>query len=99
MVPAAAVNVAVVLPTPTVTDVGSVSAAALSERVTVAPPVFDTVPVQVGGPPRRPRGRPTRPPARVGGPTRPPTPHAAPPGSPGRPQPSAAANPPPMHPH
>jgi hypothetical protein len=46
-----AANVAVVLPTPTVTDVGSVSAAALSERVTVAPPVFDTVTVQVELPP------------------------------------------------
>jgi hypothetical protein len=42
-----AANVAVVLSTPTVTDVGTVSAAALSERVTVAPPVFDTVTVQV----------------------------------------------------
>jgi hypothetical protein len=51
MVPAVAVNVAVVLPTPTVTDVGSVSAPALSERVTVAPPVFDTVTVQVELPP------------------------------------------------
>ena len=51
IVPAAAVNVAVVLPDPTVTDVGSVSAAALSERVTVAPPVFDTVTVQVELPP------------------------------------------------
>jgi hypothetical protein len=38
MVPAVAVNVAVVLPTPTVTDVGSVSAAALSDRETTAPP-------------------------------------------------------------
>ena len=46
-----AVNVAVVLPIPTVTDVGTVSAAALSERVTVAPPVFDTVTVQVELPP------------------------------------------------
>ena len=46
-----AVNVAVVLPTPTVTDVGTVSAAALSERVTVAPPVFETVTVQVELPP------------------------------------------------
>jgi hypothetical protein len=46
-----AANVAVVLPTPTVTDVGTVSATALSERVTVAPPVFDTVTVQVELPP------------------------------------------------
>jgi hypothetical protein len=46
-----AVNVAVVLPATTVTDVDTVSAAALSERVTVAPPVFDTVTVQVELPP------------------------------------------------
>ena len=32
---------------PTVTVAGSVSAAALSDRETVAPPVFDTVTVQV----------------------------------------------------
>jgi hypothetical protein len=46
-----AANVAVVLPAPTVTDVGTVSAAALSERVTIAPPVFDTVTVQAELPP------------------------------------------------
>jgi hypothetical protein len=51
MVPAVAANVAVVLPTPTITDVGTVSAAALSERVTIAPPVFETVTVQVELPP------------------------------------------------
>ena len=42
-----AVKLAVVLPDPTVTDAGSVSAAALSDSVTVAPPVFDTVTVHV----------------------------------------------------
>ena len=42
-----AVNVAVVLPEPTATDAGTVSAAALSDSVTVAPPVFDTVTVHV----------------------------------------------------
>ena len=47
IVPAVAVNVAVVLPDPTVTDAGTVSAAALSDSITVAPPVFDTVTVQV----------------------------------------------------
>src|ERR1035441_7509246 len=51
MVPAVAVNVAVVLPAPTVTEAGTVNAPALSERVTVAPPVFDTVTVQVELPP------------------------------------------------
>jgi hypothetical protein len=51
IVPAVAVNVAVVLPDPTVTEDGTVSAAALSDRVTVAPPVFDTVTVQVELPP------------------------------------------------
>ena len=40
-------NVAVVLPDPTVTDPGTVSAAALLDSVTVAPPVFDTVTVHV----------------------------------------------------
>ena len=40
-------NVAVVLPAPTVTDAGTVNAAALSDSVTVAPPVFDTVTVHV----------------------------------------------------
>ena len=42
-----AVNVAVVLPGPTATEAGAVSAAALLDSVTVAPPVFDTVTVQV----------------------------------------------------
>jgi hypothetical protein len=46
-----AVNVAVVLPATTVTEAGTVNAPALSERVTVAPPVFDTVTVQVELPP------------------------------------------------
>ena len=46
-----AVNVAVVLPAPTVTDAGTVNAAALLDSVTVAPPVFDTVTVQVELPP------------------------------------------------
>jgi len=36
-----------VLPDPTVADAGTVSAAALLDSVTVAPPVFDTVTVQV----------------------------------------------------
>ena len=47
IVPAAAVNVAVVFPAPTVTEAGTVSAAASSDRDTTAPPVFDTVTVQV----------------------------------------------------
>jgi hypothetical protein len=47
IVPAVAVNVVVVLPDATVTDDGTVNAAALSESVTVAPPVFDAVTVQV----------------------------------------------------
>ena len=51
MVPAVAANVAVVLPDPTVTDAGTVSAAALLDRLTVAPPVFDTVTVHVALPP------------------------------------------------
>jgi hypothetical protein len=42
-----AVNVAVVLPDPTATEPGTVSAAALLDSVTVAPPVFDTVTVHV----------------------------------------------------
>jgi hypothetical protein len=46
-VPAVAVKLAVVLPDPTVTEAGVVSATALSDSVTVAPPVFDTVTVQV----------------------------------------------------
>jgi hypothetical protein len=51
IVPAVAWNVAVVDPAPTVTDPGTVSAAALSDRLTVAPPVFDTVTVHVLVPP------------------------------------------------
>jgi hypothetical protein len=51
IVPAAAVNVAVVLPDPTVTDAGTVNEAALLDSVTTAPPVFDTVTVQVELPP------------------------------------------------
>ena len=51
MVPAVAANVAVVLPDPTVTDAGTVNAAALLDRLTVAPPVFDTVTVHVELPP------------------------------------------------
>ena len=51
MVPAVAANVAVVIKAPTVTDAGTVSAAALLNRFTVAPPVFDTVTVHVELPP------------------------------------------------
>ena len=47
MVPAVAVNVAAVFPAPTVTEAGTGSAAASLDSVTVAPPVFDTVTVQV----------------------------------------------------
>ena len=46
-----AANVAVVLDAPTVTEAGTVSAAALLDRLTVAPPVFDTVTVHVALPP------------------------------------------------
>jgi hypothetical protein len=42
-----AVKVAVVLPDPTVTEAGTVSAPTLLDSPTVAPPVFDTVTVQV----------------------------------------------------
>ena len=51
MVPAVAVHVAVVPPAATVTDVGTVNAAALLDRIIVAPPVFDSVTVQVELPP------------------------------------------------
>ena len=51
IVPAAAVNVAVVLPDPTVTDAGTVNEAALLDSVTTAPPVFETVTVHVELPP------------------------------------------------
>jgi len=47
IVPAVAVNVAVVLEDPTVTEAGTVSVAALLDSATVAPPVFDTVAVHV----------------------------------------------------
>ena len=47
IVPAVAVNVAVVLEDPTVTEAGTVSVAELLDSVTVAPPVFDIVTVQV----------------------------------------------------
>jgi hypothetical protein len=47
IVPAVAVNVAVAFPAPTTTEDGTVSAPALLARLTVAPPVFDTVRVQV----------------------------------------------------
>ena len=46
-----AANVAVVLAALTVTEAGTVSAAALLDRLTVAPPVFDTVTVHVALPP------------------------------------------------
>ena len=46
-----AVNVAVVIDAPTVTEPGTVSAAALLDKLTVAPPVFDTVTVHVELPP------------------------------------------------
>jgi hypothetical protein len=45
------VNVAVVLPAPTVTEAGTVSAPALLDSVTVAPLVFDTVTMHVELPP------------------------------------------------
>ena len=47
VVPAVTVNVAVTLPAPTVTDAGTGSAARLLDSVTDAPPVLDTVTVQV----------------------------------------------------
>ena len=47
IVPAVAVNVAVVLPDPTVNEAGTANAAALLDSVTVAPLVFDTVTVHV----------------------------------------------------
>jgi hypothetical protein len=40
-----------VLPTATVTEAGTVSAAALLDRLTVAPPVFETVTMHVELPP------------------------------------------------
>jgi hypothetical protein len=51
IVPAVAVKVAVVLLDPTVTEAGTVNAAALLDNVTVAPPVCDTVTVQLALPP------------------------------------------------
>jgi hypothetical protein len=47
IVPAVAANVAIVLPAATVTAAGTVSDAVLSDSVTTAPPVFDTVTVHV----------------------------------------------------
>jgi hypothetical protein len=47
IVPAVAVNVAAVLPVPTVTEAGTVNAAVLLDSATTAPPVFDTVTVHV----------------------------------------------------
>jgi hypothetical protein len=43
IIPATAVNVPVVLPAATVTDGGTVNAAALLDSITVAPLVFDNV--------------------------------------------------------
>jgi hypothetical protein len=51
IVPAVAVNVAAVLPAPTVIEAGTVNAAALLDSATVAPTVFDTVTVHVALPP------------------------------------------------
>ena len=51
MVPAVAVNVAVVFPAPTATVAGTLNAPTLLDSVTVAPPVFDTVTVHVELPP------------------------------------------------
>ena len=51
IVPAVAVKVAVVFPAPTVTEAGTVNAAALLDNVTVAPPVCVTVAVHVELPP------------------------------------------------
>jgi hypothetical protein len=47
IVPAVAVNVAVVDPAHTATDPGTVSPGTLLDSVTVAPPVFDTTTVQL----------------------------------------------------
>ena len=47
MLPAVALNVAVALPAATVTKAGTAKATALLDSPTVAPPVFDTVTVQV----------------------------------------------------
>ncbi len=47
IVPAVTAKVAVVLADPTVTLAGVVNAAELLDKLTVAPPVFDTVTVQV----------------------------------------------------
>jgi hypothetical protein len=51
MVPAVAVKLAVVLAAATVTEAGTVSAPRLLESATVAPPVCETVTVQVELPP------------------------------------------------
>ncbi len=50
MVPAVAVNVAIALPALTATDPGTANAPELLDNATVAPPVFDTVTVQVALP-------------------------------------------------
>jgi hypothetical protein len=50
-VAAVAVNVAVVLPDPTVTEAGTVSDAALLDTATFAPLAFDKITVQVDDPP------------------------------------------------
>ena len=51
IVPAVAVNVAVVFPELTATVDGTLNPAALLDSVTVAPPTLDTVAVQVEVPP------------------------------------------------
>jgi hypothetical protein len=51
IVPAVAVNVAVVAPAATATDPGTLSPGTLLDSATVAPPVFDTVTVQLLVPP------------------------------------------------
>jgi hypothetical protein len=51
IVPAVAVNVAAVLPAPTVTEGGTVNAAVLLDRATTPAPAFDTVTVHVEFPP------------------------------------------------
>jgi len=51
IVPAVAVNVAVVLLAPTATVDGTLNPATLLDSVTVAPPMLDTVAVQVEVPP------------------------------------------------
>ena len=50
MLPAVALNVAVLDPADTVTEAGTVKEALLEDSATVAPAVFDTVTVQVAPP-------------------------------------------------